>query len=440
MPTPENAPSLVRLLCVAVAAALVGGTLTVAAATVSSPAEAASALTSAKARRAVTGPTMRTSAALISVAKARGATSSPGPSASPTTANPAASPEAVTEPVARTGRSLGWFYRPPTGSDAASLTGTFDRYILTHGDEATRDALRAAGQSGPMLMYLRFEGIMNPVHVTWPWLNNVAYQAGDFATISRQHPDWFLLDAAGRRVVAGTTDGIADSDVYLMDPGNAGWRTFLITRAQGMMNTYGWDGLFLDDIELSLAKRQRYSQIPAKYPTDASWAKANLQMLTWLKDRLGGTRLVEANLIEQRTQNDPQWHTDIDQLSGGMREGWLGWSDSDYLSPSQYALALDQVTQSQKAGKHVWLVAVGSQANTARALYTYASYLLVDDGLTSFRYTNPDNYDAVWPYAMYGRDLGAPLGGRYLSGAIWKRNFSNGTVSVNPTTHVAAVG
>ncbi|NQU29503.1 MAG: hypothetical protein HQ525_02430, partial [Anaerolineae bacterium] len=64
--------------------------------------------------------------------------------------------------------------------------------------------------------------------------------------------------------------------------------------------------------------------------------------------------------------------------------------------------------------------------------FAFTSYLLINNGRAVFRYANSNNYREVWLYANYTVDLGEPLGPRYQDGEIWRREFTNGNIAVNP--------
>jgi hypothetical protein len=116
--------------------------------------------------------------------------------------------------------NLAFFYKPPQESDPATIVGNFGAVILTHGDENYRKQLVANGFDARIPQYFRFEAIQNPGSCSASTNNNqVAYEAGDFCSISKNHPDWFLLDTAGKGIP--TSPG---SSYYHMDPGNAEWK------------------------------------------------------------------------------------------------------------------------------------------------------------------------------------------------------------------------
>ena len=67
------------------------------------------------------------------------------------------------------------------------------------------------------------------------------------------------------------------------------------------------------------------------------------------------------------------------------------------------------------------------------------SYLLVNNGNSSFRYTNSQVYDEIWLYDNYKYDLGIPQGPRFKVGDQWIRKFSKGEVMVNPKSNESSI-
>lgn len=339
---------------------------------------------------------------------------------------------------------LAWFYRPPDRLaeneevGLESLLHNFETFILTKNDEPLRDQLREQGVDAPFLQYLALDVIIDPGSCTrQPWRNQVADQPGDFCYISEHHPDWFLLTQDGERMYNDLTDGARS---VMMDPGHPGWRAFWLERARLSQETLGWDGVFLDNVEAMLTKRKRRGKLPADYPTDASYQAAIEGFLAYLYSDYFKPegRPLYANVIEV---DEPEvWFRYLRYLDGGMIEGWaVDWADH-YLTPSVWEEHLRRAEQTQQQGKHVILVAQGKQEDERRQTFAYASYLLITNGLASFRYTNSEEYDEPWLYDNYQLELGEPLGPRYLEGyGVWKRDFSNGSVQVDFLSHSATI-
>lgn len=333
--------------------------------------------------------------------------------------------------------NLAFFYKPPSNSDAATVTNNFNNVILTGGDENFRDQLIAAGFASTIPQYYRSEGIQDPGSCTAsPANNQVAYKAGDFCDISQNHPDWFLLDTNGNRMRTSPT-----SSYYRMDPGNAGWRNFFVTRLLEIDQQKGWSGVFLDNLEASLAEIQNDGLMPAKYPDNASYQAALIVFLQYLNQNyaLPYDRTVMANIIAR--SDEVQWFNYMPYLNGAMQERWgVPWaSTTGYLSESKWNsdMALAEKTQAQ--GKYILLVAQGSKTDTARQNFAFASYLLISNGYASFRYTDSSTYREVWLYDNYKVQLGTPLGTRYQTGTAWRRDFTNGYVIVDPVNNTANI-
>lgn len=329
---------------------------------------------------------------------------------------------------------LAWFHRPPADIAVDRLATAYDRFVLTQLDERLVDDLRGRGQRGPFLQYLRFEGVMDDSDQGYQWHNQVAWRPGDWERISRDHPDWFLLGADGQRLRTGA-GGPDEERFYLMDPANPQWRAFFVGRLRDMQARGGWDGVFLDNVEISLGKRERHGQVPARYPTDASWAAANEAFLAHLRrvwaDRDG--RPMEANVIEARTADDERLRRVLPHLDGVMREGWLDGDDLDWDG------RLREAERAQEQGLHVWLPANGDRADAQEQRFALASFLLADRGRASFRYTSSDAYDEAWLYDDYWHDLGEPTGPRRRDGDLWHRPYEGGSVTVDPVRRTGRI-
>ncbi len=340
------------------------------------------------------------------------------------TPEPSLEPPTYIGPLLR----LAWFYKPPREAEWRQVAQRFDTFILTHNDEDARDAMKAAGAAAPFLQYLRFEVIHDPGGCDQePLGSQVAYRVGDFCQLSAQHPDWFLLGADGKPL-----RDAGDGDVY-MDPASAGWRAFWLERARTLQTTYGWDGLFLDNVEASLAKRIRRNQLPQQYPTDAAYRDAIAAFLADLDAH--APHPLYANIIE--ATDEATWFRYLQYLDGAMIEAFaVDWND--YFSAAQWEAQMALVEQAQALDKQLILVAQGDQTDAARQTFALASYLLVNSGRAAFRYAD-GNYEQVWLYDNYQVDLGEPLGPRYKTGAVWQRDFERGTVEVNPETHAADI-
>lgn len=328
---------------------------------------------------------------------------------------------------------LAWFYRPPKDGDLDTVAKYFDDFVLIKSDETVRDALKKKGANGPFLQYLLLDEIRDPGSCTdTPWFNQVANQPGDYCQISQQHPDWFLLDTDGNPIMHGST--------AYMDPGNQEYREFWLERARQTQEELGWDGLFIDNVEASLDKMHRMGVTPAKYPDDASYQAAIEDFLKFLYTNYFKPqgRPMYANIIEANDREVVQRY--MNYLDGAMNEAFaVGW-ENDYISASAWESQMDFADDAQVQNKSLILVSQGAKENTEHQEFALASYLLVSNGKASFRYTYyNDNYEEIWLYENYQYNLGAPLGPRYQVGSTWRRDFSGGSVTVDPFKHTAII-
>ncbi len=328
---------------------------------------------------------------------------------------------------------LAWFYKPPEdGTSLETLAQRFDTFILTHYDEDERDELRNLGVETPFLEYLLFVQIQDPGSCDKePYGNQVAYKIGDFCEISVEHPDWFLRDKKG--------DIIRKGKNVFMDPGNQEYREFWLERAKELRENYGWDGIFIDNLEASLKKFERLDVSPKKYPSDESYQAAIEEFLIYIDENYFGAENIPvyANIIEYE---DPDiWLSYIDSLDGAMIEDFaLGYND-EYYSESDWIEQLMMALEAQSMGKFVILVSQGEMEDTDRERFALASYLLVNNGNASFRYTESSHYEEVWLYENYFLSLGKAQGNFYEVAQGWRRDFEKGYVFVDPNSHKSII-
>lgn len=335
---------------------------------------------------------------------------------------------------------LAWFYKPPADGDLAFLQQGFDFFILTLKDEPARDALRrdarAGGETAPILQYLLLIEIQNPGDCDRePYGNQVAYQPGDYCRLLDAHPDWFLYDTNGEPVVN-------DKTVY-MDPGNPGYREFWLNRARLAQEVLGWHGVFLDNVEASLAGWRVHGRaagaLPLRYPDDASYQAAIEGFLEYLYLNYFQPqgRPLWANitsLVDSET-----WFRYLAYLDGAMIEAFAVDWDDGYRSPEDWERQLALVEDAQALGKSVLLVAQGRHEDNGRQQFALASYLLVNNGLAYFRYADYDHYNQAWWYENYLLELGMPLEPRRSVDGVYQRRFANGLVTVDPANHTASI-
>ncbi len=388
------------------------------------------------------------------------------PIAAPAATRPAAAPSMITPPSAGllspSGTTvagsavfgLAWFHKPPAEPTTAADIATQHHYIHLTGlsDAPFRDAVRAAGYRGPIYTYTAADGVEGPgpyknataacASGYMPFDNNLAWQKDDFCTAVHPHESWFLHNGKGDRLVDdyfGTGHW-----VYLMNPADTGWQAFAYNRLRTIRATWGYDGVWLDNVDLDLERslhevKNSDGQV-REFATTAAWQAGVQSWLSGARTQLGSWP-IWANIVGGPLATTA-WDAYAPYLDGVMDESfsvrWLdGWRD-----PAEWATDLERAERWLAAGKGLVLVGQGPQDDLARMRFTLASYLLVAQGdQTFFRYTRFDSYYSnLWLYPEYNtaRTLGAPLGPRTeVRPGIWQRPFTGGYVEVDVAGHNA---
>lgn len=336
---------------------------------------------------------------------------------------PSETPRPESQPIIR----FAWFYKPPDGTETELVAKKADFFILTHKDEQAVSQLKSMGVKAPFVEYLLFMVISDPGGCDkQPTGNQVAYKPGDFCEISQSHPDWFLLDSGGNRIVSGENS-------YFMDPGNEGFRAFWLERARELQETYGWDSVFLDNVEASRSKLLDQSIDLQKYADDASFQEAVKGFLGYLRNSYFQPRNkpMYANIVSV-ADDESVWESYLPYLDGVMIESFASDWSNGFPYPPDWQVQMDQAEKALAQGKTLILVGQGRQENVKLETFTLASYLLIANGNAFFRYTNSDSYREFWLYENYNLDLGQPTGDRYKYQGGWRRDFTKGFVVVKP--------
>jgi len=330
---------------------------------------------------------------------------------------------------------LAWFYKPPKDNNLEYLAENYEIFILTKLDEEVRDKLiNVYGVISPILRYIRFDAIMDPgTCLDQPYRNQVADEIGDFCRISEQHPDWFLLDRNGNRIEN------EEGNYFLMDPGNQEWREFWLERVQKNQEANGWQGLFLDNVEAGFSKRHRLNDLPQQYESEEEYQWAIRGFLKYIDENLAKPTQspLYANVLSE--DNPVGLLSYLPYLDGVMIEGFaVDWHDG-YRNSKEWEEQLELVEKIVDDNIHVLMVSKADQIENSRQGFAFASYLLVTNGNTSFRYVLNDHTDEIERFENYSYNLGNPLGTRYLEGDVWVRRFEYGDVWVNPMTHESGI-
>ena len=218
------------------------------------------------------------------------------------------------------------------------------------------------------------------------------------------------------------------------------FRTYWQSEVLRQLQANDDDGLFLDSLSVpNYLGADRFTptlpDVDAAFET--TWATRIANCLAWLQTQPAGDYAIIPNAGAWITTRDP---TDYSAADGIMLEGFALWGDASPLARDDWKLqmnrALGLITQNK--------VVIGQTyvTNVRERLFALGSYLLIKGNRTYFN-LELDLDPEWWP--EYDIPLGAPLAGagtnidNLATGTLYRRNFSNGFVIVNPADTGAAV-
>ena len=330
---------------------------------------------------------------------------------------------------------LVWMYNAPSARNMSTVVGNFDTFIVGASQQTLINRLRAAKRTAHLYQYFLLNQVVKPPAGQAEYHNNAAYRRGDFAWMWRYHRDWFMHDSRGRVIVDKGT-------YYRMDPANPHWRAFWLSRVKAA--SVNWGGVFADNVDVSLCGLDKQGRYIPRYRSDTSYTNAMAGFLryAWTRYFARSGKALMLNLTNSCSgRNMAAKYAAYTNFN--FNEGWAVDWHTGYLGINTWNAQLAAVESASARGHGSVLAAQGDRTNYRRQQFAYASYLLVVQPNVTFRYTQyqHDGYDKAWLYPDYRARLGIPLSKRYRlrDGVSWRRDFTNGWVSVNPVAHVSKI-
>ncbi|MGB2876106.1 MAG: putative glycoside hydrolase [Gaiellaceae bacterium] len=325
----------------------------------------------------------------------------------------------------------------------ASAGGDLARYhyvILNSSDAPLLPALRAANPGLKALVYKNLSftasygcsgGVDLPHQTT-----GVGY-----CDANTNHPDWFLTDPSGNRL-----NSSGYQEAWMMDVGNAAYQAKWLSNVLADVRAGGWDGVFMDDTNADMAWHLN-GRTMARYPSAAAWRTATRSMLANV-----GPALTSAGFLAVPNLYAP-WASDYDAqatwrdwlqfTSGAAQEYYSKWgtTSSGWFSGGDWTFRQEFQSITEQAGKIFLGITYAPRGDTRTMAWARANFLLFDDpanaGALVYELSDPEAQDPYSP--LWAADVGTPSGPRFQVGAAWRRNFSGGTVLVNPTSSSVTV-
>jgi hypothetical protein len=321
------------------------------------------------------------------------------------------------------------------------------QYMDGAGAVTLAQAVAAAKTFGVIVAHPKvYKPYLGAMKAANPDLQLFVYQKGIFTYDADLPEDAYSHDVDGKRV-----EGIRFPGTFMMNPASPHVLAYQVNRSRNLLETSGYDGVFLDTLGPGPLSLDYVSSLPVNPATNELWTP---------RDWVGATSKLAAGVVTaigkpvlgNGLRDGPSyWDPNIDTrrllqtgMSGGMAEGWLRIATDPigaYPSEAIWKQSVDAVVDAGALGASfcsvtkVW--ANGSQAQKdAWYKFALASFLLANDGTAyfSFSYTRGD---ATVDYPWNHLSLGAPTSafGAYAKvDGVYQRRFSAGRVLVNPTT------
>jgi Hypothetical glycosyl hydrolase family 15 len=250
--------------------------------------------------------------------------------------------------------------------------------------------------------------------------------------VQSHHPEWFLTTSSGARLTSSGYPWL-----FLLDVANAGYQNAWADGVIAEARADGWDGVFMDDVNSTVKYHLSESSV-VRYPTDAQWSAATRSMLANVGPRIRAAGLLAvANVCCSREH--PIWGDWLGFLSGAMDETFTKWGSSPtdgYIwdwGAGGWSTQLEQVRQTEAQNKLFLGVSHSAPGDASAAAYGLATMLLASNGRSSFSLAADYTTETWFPDYDRALQLGTPTEAYVRSGSVYRREFGNGTVLVNPS-------
>jgi hypothetical protein len=328
-------------------------------------------------------------------------------------------------------------------SGCTQAGGDLSRYryvILNSWDAPMLPALKAAN---PNLKALVYKNLSFTVSYGCSGGVDLPYQSTGvgYCDASSNHPDWFLTSPAGERL-----NSAAFAQAWMMDVGSPAYQAKWLSNVLADARSGGWDGVFMDDTNTDMSWHLNGRTI-AKYQTPAAWRAATRSMLATVGPALKSSGLLAVPNLSAPWAADYDAHTTwsdwLQFTSGAAQEYYSKWGadSSSWFAGSDWTYRQKFQTLTEQAGKIFIGITYAPKSDTRSMAWARANFLLFDepasDSALIFELSDPEAQDPYEP--DWTADVGTPVGARFQVGSAWRRDFSGGTVLVNPTGSTVTV-
>ena len=235
----------------------------------------------------------------------------------------------------------------------------------------------------------------------------------------RNHPSWFLRDSSGALI---TERGYPTQ--YVMDFGNPVYQAQWLANVKADVLHNGWDGVFMDNV----MDNTNYGT-PASYPTPAAIQDTMLSMLKIVGPGLKAAGITNIGNLGYNNLYPALWGAWLPYVSGFMNEFTYYWPGNSPQGAEDWNGFLEPEVRACASQEKVCIFNIGNSTLTqAQIDFATASILLYSDGNSYISFGDGNADGDQDPHVA----LGSATDSACQSDGIWSRDFTGGSISVNP--------
>jgi putative glycosyl hydrolase-like family 15 (GHL15) protein len=241
-------------------------------------------------------------------------------------------------------------------------------------------------------------------------------------------PEWFLMRGGQRLEWSGFPEH------WWVDVGNSDYQAAWAENVISELRRDDWDGVTIDN---AFSDPYTYGGPPDAYPTRALYRAAVDSFLAHVGPKLRAAGfLVIPNVSGTSVEETKKL---LPYVSGVTQEHWTKWSgggSGGHFADSEWAQMQRYMTTALEARKIFIAHTMAPPDDVRSMVYGRASFLLEwDGGPSAFTFDpNPDSdpWNPAWT-----SEIGLPRGPKVRRGVGWEREFTDGSVYVNPSSSQA---
>lgn len=293
--------------------------------------------------------------------------------------------------------------------------------------------LRAKNPGITILMYKDVTATRQDAHESGLRSTGVSYQEAAVR-------GWLLTDVTGRPIEWSDWTGLYPANV-----GDAGYQQQWGTNVLAELRAHGWDGVMMDDTLTYLSHSTVGDRVATQIPDDRAMYDATESFLRRVAGRVqrAGFLAVPNLTVEWDT-----WRAVLEDwtpyVSGWENEYFVKWGldrSGPRFEGADWRWKMEMAAWCADRGVPLLAVTYSNRDDVAAQLLHRATWLLTWNGRTGASVFVPEEEDVDHWTTVATTEIGQPVEARHELGSsgVWRRDYTGGTVLVNPTAQARLV-